>query len=162
MRVSNVTALLALVAIFLVAGSVPIQARGARGPCRQDIQALCPSVTPGPGSFRDCLKTLCPDIAPGPGSFGECLKRHEAQLSPACQQHLSQIAAKLAAWRQACQTDVQNFCGEVTPGHGNIIRCLRQHKDELSQPCKDQLAQHRRWRRDHKPTPVPGSTSGAS
>ncbi len=163
MKVSNVVSLIVPVAIVLTVATAPAHAHGAGGACRQDVQALCPNVTPGPGSFRDCLKTLCPDITSGPGSFGACLKQHESQLSAACQQHLSRVAAKLEAVRQACQPDVQSFCSDVTPGHGAIIKCLRQHKGELSQTCKEQLHKLRRWRHHHHtPTAAPDSAPSKS
>jgi cysteine rich repeat protein len=142
------------VALTLAAGSALAHGRG--GPCRQDIQALCPNITPGPGSFRDCLKSLCPNVTPGPGSFVDCLEQNAAKLSPACQTRLSQMKAKIAAWQQACQGDVQKFCSDVSPGHGNVIKCLHQHRADLSQSCQDQLAEHRGHHDHHRPTPTPG------
>ena len=121
-------------------------AHGHCGPCRQDLQALCPSVTPGPGHFRDCLETICPDVTPGPGGFATCLQQHSDQLSAACQDHLKQMQARIDAWRQACGGDVQTLCGDVSGRHA-IGKCLREHQDQLSQACQDLLAQHHR--RDH-------------
>jgi hypothetical protein len=130
------------------------------GACRQDLQALCPSVTPGPGAFRDCLATLCPDLTPGPGAFASCLQQHASQLSPACQEHLNQMQAKMTAWQQACGSDVQTFCSDVTPGPWSVGKCLHAHKSELSQPCQDLLAQYPRHRHHHHTcgTPPPGSS----
>jgi len=42
--------------------------------------------------------------------------------------------------RQACQADLQKFCANVQPGGGRIKECIAQHKDELSQGCRDALA----------------------
>ena len=123
------------------------------GPCRQDVQALCPSVTPGPGSFHYCLGTLCPDLAPGPGGFLACVQRYSDKLSAACQQQLSDLQTKIAAWKQAfqqaCQADVQTFCADAGTDHRALFTCLHEHKGELSQTCKDQLAQHHDHHRDH-------------
>lgn len=41
--------------------------------------------------------------------------------------------------REACKPDVDKFCSDVKPGGGRIISCMRQHKDELSQACKDAI-----------------------
>ena len=41
--------------------------------------------------------------------------------------------------RQACQADVQKFCGDVKPGGGRIKECMMQHKDDLSPGCRDAL-----------------------
>jgi hypothetical protein len=38
--------------------------------------------------------------------------------------------------RAACATDIQNFCAGVQPGGGRIIACLKQHKDQVSDGCK--------------------------
>jgi hypothetical protein len=111
-----------LAAALSVAPELAHAQRGA-GPCREDIQKFCAGVQPGGGAFRDCLK------------------QHEAQLTPACQQHLQQMKSRVAAWRQACESDAQKLCSGVAPERGGIVRCLRQHQNDLSQACKDQLAQ---------------------
>lgn len=139
MKVNRVTMLIAPLAIALCALSGPAHAQRGNGPCRQDIEKLCPGTKPGGGAFRSCLE------------------QHTSELSPACQDHLKQMNAKAATWRQACQDDVQKFCAQVDPGHGNIMRCLHQHHDELSQTCKDQMAQHRRSRGRRASAPTPGS-----
>jgi hypothetical protein len=51
--------------------------------------------------------------------------------------------------REACKADVEKFCSGVQPGGGHIISCMRQHRDELSQPCKDAIGH------GHK-APAPG------
>jgi hypothetical protein len=153
---SKVIALLAPLAATLAVAASSARAehwmRLGSGPCNQDVQALCPSVTPGPGSFHYCLGTLCPDLAPGPGGLLACLQTYTEKLSPACQQHLSDLQAKIAAWKQAfqqaCQGDVQAFCGDAGADHRAVFTCLHQHQDELSQTCKDQLAEHHGHRGD--------------
>ncbi|HEU4684161.1 MAG TPA: cysteine rich repeat-containing protein [Nitrospira sp.] len=42
----------------------------------------------------------------------------------------------LKRMRQACETDVKQFCHDVRPGGGRIIQCLRKHDAELSQGCR--------------------------
>jgi hypothetical protein len=155
MKPSYLSALIAPLAVALTITTAQAHDRG--GPCRQDLQALCPSVTPGPGSFRSCLATLCPDIAPGKGAFASCLEQHADQLSAACQEHLSQQQAHLAAWQQACGADVQTFCGDVSGRHA-VGKCLHEHHDALSQSCQDLLAQHHHCHHHHQrgasPTPA--------
>lgn len=163
MRRSKVLTLIAPLAVTLAvaAGSARAGqwAGPEAGPCSQDVQALCPSVTPGPGSFHYCLGTLCPALAPGPGGFLACLQQYAEKLSPACQQHLNDLQAKMAAWKQAfqqaCQGDVQTFCGAAGADHRAVFKCLHQHKDELSQTCKDQLAEHHGHHGDHCAGPTP-------
>jgi hypothetical protein len=137
MRLWQVMTLIAPLAAALSMAQEPAHAQRGAGPCREDIQKFCASVQPGAGRFRDCLQ------------------QHTAELTPACQQHLTQAKAKIATARQACEGDVQKLCSGVAPGRGGVGRCLREHENELSQGCKDQLAQHRRG-----PHPRPASTPG--
>ena len=41
-----------------------------------------------------------------------------------------------AAIRAACADDAQKLCAGVQPGGGRIVACLKQHKDSLSDQCK--------------------------
>jgi hypothetical protein len=126
MRLWKVMTWIAALAVALSAA--PAQAQRGQGPCREDIQKFCAGVQPGGGRFRVCLQ------------------QHAADLTPTCQQHLQQMKARVAAWRQACESDVQKLCSGATPGRGGIVRCLREHQNDLSPACKDQLAQRPRGR----------------
>ena len=42
----------------------------------------------------------------------------------------------MAAVRAACAEDAQKFCATVQPGGGRIVACLKEHKDSLSDRCK--------------------------
>jgi Cysteine rich repeat len=44
---------------------------------------------------------------------------------------------------EACKPDVEKFCSGVEPGGGRIMSCMRKHKDELSQACKDSIHGHK-------------------
>ncbi|MGO9991995.1 MAG: cysteine rich repeat-containing protein [Steroidobacteraceae bacterium] len=41
--------------------------------------------------------------------------------------------------RTACATDIQKLCAGVQPGGGRILACLKQHKDEVSDGCKQAI-----------------------
>ncbi len=155
MRISPMTLLAAPLALGLMTTAALAHRHHGGGACRQDLQALCPDVTPGPGGFHDCLATLCPDATPGPGAFASCLQQHASQLSSACQQQLSKMQAKMAAWQQACGADVQTFCSDTGPGPWKIGKCLRSHQSELSQTCQDLLAQHHHHHHHHGANPTP-------
>jgi len=43
---------------------------------------------------------------------------------------------QLAAIRAACAEDAQKLCAGVQPGGGRIVACLKEHKDSLSDRCK--------------------------
>ena len=38
--------------------------------------------------------------------------------------------------RTACASDAQRLCAGVQPGGGRIVACLKEHKDSLSDQCK--------------------------
>ena len=157
MKIGTQFTLVAALAAALIVASSTAHAHGRGGPCLKDLEALCPSVTPGPGGFRDCIETLCPQVTPGPEGFGTCLQQHQDQLSAECKDHLSKMQAKMAEWHQACGGDVQTFCSDVSGPRG-VFKCLHEHKDELSQACQDLLAQHHHHHHHwHKPNPTPAS-----
>jgi hypothetical protein len=56
--------------------------------------------------------------------------------------------------REACAADFKKLCPDVQPGGGRIRACVAQHRDELSQGCRDALSQARAA---HRPQPgAPG------
>lgn len=42
----------------------------------------------------------------------------------------------LSALRDACAGDAQKLCAGVQPGGGRVVACLKEHKDSLSDRCK--------------------------
>ena len=48
----------------------------------------------------------------------------------------AQDQPSLAAIRAACAQDAQTLCAGVQPGGGRIVACLKEHKDSLSDPCR--------------------------
>jgi hypothetical protein len=54
----------------------------------------------------------------------------------AAQSALADDQPTLAAIRAACAEDAQKLCAGVQPGGGRIVACLKEHKDSLSDRCK--------------------------
>jgi hypothetical protein len=52
--------------------------------------------------------------------------------------------------RAACAADVKKLCADVTPGGGRIIQCLKEHKDEVSDGCKQAVMKARQGAADKK------------
>jgi len=75
---------------------------------------------------------LADDLLPTPPSSTQSPAQSPAQSPPT--QAPSQQA--VADARAACATDIQNFCPGVQPGGGRILACLKQHKDQVSDGCK--------------------------
>lgn len=45
----------------------------------------------------------------------------------------------------ACKEEVKRLCPGIKPGEGRVLKCLREHKKELSEPCRNAL-DHKRPR----------------
>jgi hypothetical protein len=95
----------------------------------------------------DDISKFCKDVKPGGGRIANCLKEHENDLSPACKKRTEEMMMRAKEVHKACADDIDKFCKDVQPGKGNIARCLREHKGELSPECREEFrkARHRRY-----------------
>ncbi len=46
----------------------------------------------------------------------------------------------VAAQQRPCMDDLKKLCPNVKQGSGEALKCLQEHKDSLSEPCKKRLA----------------------
>ncbi len=51
---------------------------------------------------------------------------------------------KMKEAHEACQEDIKKLCNDVPAGKGRVMKCLKRHKDELSQSCKDATARKKK------------------
>ena len=100
----------------------------------QEIRAAC----------EEDARKFCAGVQPGGGRIARCLQQHESDLSEACRNEGRKVGEERREHRalvqdvqQSCQQDAQKLCPEVKPGGGRIARCLRSHKNELSQACTE-------------------------
>jgi hypothetical protein len=49
--------------------------------------------------------------------------------------------------KEACHADVEKLCAEVKPGHGRIIKCMKEHQAELSETCKAEIEKKKEARK---------------
>ena len=54
---------------------------------------------------------------------------------------MAQMRPGMRAVLQACKPDIAQFCSQVPPGQGRIKACMKEHLQELSEPCKEGLFQ---------------------
>jgi len=54
---------------------------------------------------------------------------------------LATAPAKAAQEQGPCANDLQKFCSNVQPGGGRIAKCLKEHENDLSPACKQQIAE---------------------
>jgi hypothetical protein len=73
----------------------------------------------------------------------------------------AQDNAALAVLRAGCTNDAQKFCANVEPGGGRILQCLKDHKDSLSDQCK-QAAQLASGTSTGSPAPIPAPSAPAA
>lgn len=118
MKKSSIVLIVAF--LFLM---VPLMAQSAEqahrtGPCKADFEKFCK------------------DVKPGEGRVAKCMKAHEKELSPACRDKIEADKEKAQEFKKACGLDADKFCKDIKPGHGRIIKCLKQNEAQLSAPCK--------------------------
>ena len=70
-------------------------------------------------------------------------------------------ASAMAILRAGCTEDAQRLCAGVQPGGGRILACLKEHKDQLSDKCK-QAAQQVAAMGGGNPAPTPPSPTPQS
>ena len=104
---------------LLCAGAVDrVSAADDKLPCAEEIAKHCKEVKPGGGRILDCLN------------------EHQKELSVSCKKKLEESKKKLMEAQQACTEDMGKFCKDVQPGRGRILKCLREHSQELSSACR--------------------------
>ena len=101
------------------------------------------AVAAGENPCKADYKRLCGNVKPGQGRLQACLKQHKDEISPECKAFLEtkkeEIQSKMKQVAEACKGDVDTLCPGVEPGEGRIMKCLLQHKDNLSAKCQNAL-----------------------
>jgi len=114
-----VVLLVCLVTLALMSVAVAEQAKPQAKPCAGDVAKFCK------------------DVKPGEGRIAKCLKDNKDQLSPECKAHVAKVKEALKEVHAACEDDITMFCAGVQPGEGRIVKCLKEHKAELSSKCQE-------------------------
>jgi hypothetical protein len=106
-----------LASLVAAALAAPLASGAAPHPCKPDVERLCQGIPQGGGRIAACLKS------------------HEADLSPACRDHLAVARERMKAFEEACRPDAGRLCQGIKPGQGRIWACLKSHEAELAPPC---------------------------
>lgn len=85
------------------------------------------------------IAKYCKDVKPGGGRIIDCLNEHQKDLSVSCEKKLEESKKRLMKAQQACTGDMEKFCKDVQPGGGRILKCLREHTQELSPACRQEI-----------------------
>jgi hypothetical protein len=78
---------------------------------------------------------LADDLLPAPPSPSQPPAQMPTQPPPV-QSPAPPSKEAVEAARAACETDIQKLCTGVQPGGGRILACLKQHKDQVSDGCR--------------------------
>ncbi len=88
------------------------------------------------------IEQLCPASSDG-FARRQCVEQRMHRLAPPCQ-HL--LRERFVKWKEertrmtaACQEDVKRFCASITPGSGNVLQCLQDHAQDVSDRCYQTL-----------------------
>jgi hypothetical protein len=85
------------------------------------------------------IEKYCSGVHRGGGRVAECLRQHQEQLSPECKARGQEVRERIREAHEECKEDVSKFCGDVRPGEGHIVACLRRHENGLSAGCRTAL-----------------------
>jgi hypothetical protein len=56
---------------------------------------------------------------------------------------VAKVKEKAREAKEACHDDVMKFCKDVQPGGGRILKCLKEHENELSPECQSKMSSRR-------------------
>lgn len=110
-----------LITSGFIASTPPASALDAERPCRGDVEKFCKG------------------IKPGRGALARCMKDHQAELSAPCKAKHAEHKEKAQHAAEMCKADAQKFCSNIKAGQGRIKQCLKEHKDALSEQCRNEL-----------------------
>ncbi|KYG62515.1 cysteine rich repeat-containing protein [Bdellovibrio bacteriovorus] len=104
----------------------------------------------GGGACDKDRESLCAGVEPGGGRIAKCLHENKEKVSAECKAHLESAREKLADMKEACHEEAEKYCGDVKPGKGRILKCMKEHKDKLSAACKEEIASAKEMRKKRK------------
>lgn len=99
------------------------------------------------GPCKDDVEKLCPGIEKGDGRIARCLKEKESEVSAVCKEHRAKMKTEVKEAHSACQADIEAHCASVEKGKGRIMKCLKENKDKLSESCRSSLSDVRKMRK---------------
>jgi cysteine rich repeat protein len=132
------------------------QVEAIRRACRTDYQAACADVPTGGAAALSCLQknvaSLSPPCQQAVNAAGGGSAPADAAATPTPEPKAGVAAAvvpvpraisprqEIFLVRSACREDFRRSCGDVPPGGGRIIGCLRANEASLSPRCQSALA----------------------
>ena len=92
------------------------------------------------------IEAYCSQVTPGQGRLLACFFAHEDKLSGRCgyalytaAADLEQFAAAVTLLARSCRDDLVEHCGEVELGEGRVASCLLEHKEDVTEVCRQAI-----------------------
>jgi hypothetical protein len=95
------------------------------------------------------IAKFCQNIEPGMIALMDCLEKHENELSGPCREFEATMGGRGAErgerirrkvqFRQSCMSDMAKFCKDANPTQGGMLKCLNDHKKEISVTCSESI-----------------------
>jgi hypothetical protein len=125
------------------------QANAVRQSCRGDYQAHCSSIPTGGSAALQCLRDNLAGLSPSCQAAVGATEGGAAPHAPAASQSGPAPAPGAlpamtrreqgAMMRHACGGDFRAFCQGLQLGGGRALKCLADHPESLSPPCREAL-----------------------
>lgn len=109
--------------------------------------------TPEFASNQPCAKdiqTYCANVEPGGGNIAKCMRDNQDKLSTECKMARDKMKKGFKELKEACHDDFEKFCSHEQRGGGRIVKCMKEHKDQLSATCKTEMEAKKEARKKHK------------
>jgi hypothetical protein len=92
------------------------------------------------------MDKYCDQVTPGEGRLLYCAAAHQDKLSDTCQGALvnaalimNDLTDRVMVVAEACEDELMTHCADVEVGGGQVLACLDEHDDELSEGCDEAL-----------------------
>lgn len=87
------------------------------------------------------IQHICPDHLPT-DEYRRCVEHRASQVSPACTDSVQRRIVRwktAATYETACLDDVVRYCRDIQPGDDQLVQCLQDHAQSLSDRCYQSL-----------------------
>ena len=85
------------------------------------------------------IENFCKEEAAKHGNIVQCLESHKDKLSAACKDQDAKMTKALKDIKPNCHADYQKFCTGPGVDNQGIVKCLKEHKGDLSAVCKKEM-----------------------
>jgi hypothetical protein len=97
----------------------------------------------------DDIAKFCKNFQGDPAATLGCLEEHEGELSEACREYEAKMEGRRGEAREDakvrmrfgrdCGADIDKFCRNVDPAQQGLVKCIDDHKADLSLSCSEWL-----------------------